>query len=61
MDRPPNSRHECIVFLFSFLGDANGDKVIRTDQPMFVAWAVGNINPSGLVAKHTRRTIGKNY
>ncbi|XP_072030814.1 uncharacterized protein [Amphiura filiformis] len=39
-------------------GDANGDKIIRTDQPMYIVWGIGNLNPSGTVAKHNRRTIG---
>ena len=41
-------------------GDQVTDKAIRTDQPMYIAWGIGPINPTGTAAKHRERTIGKN-
>ena len=40
-------------------GDPNTDKDIRIDQPMYIAWGIGPINPTGTAAKHRQRTIGK--
>ncbi|XP_038046212.1 protein Skeletor, isoforms B/C-like isoform X2 [Patiria miniata] len=34
------------------------DKVILTDQEMYISWALGSINPDGRVAKHIKAPLG---
>ncbi|XP_072042772.1 protein Skeletor, isoforms B/C-like [Amphiura filiformis] len=36
-------------------GDTTGDQVIPIDEDVYIAWAVGPINPSGLAAKHRQQ------
>ncbi len=57
--------HQLLVIFCYYLctGDSEADKVIRTDQPMYIAWGIGPINGVGTTAKHHpgQRTIGKKY
>ena len=48
------------TFNITIAGDTNTDKVFRTDQPMYIAWGIGPINPAGHTAKHRQRAVGKN-
>ncbi len=36
-------------------GDTNGDQVIPIDKDVYIAWADGPVNPSGLAAKHRQQ------
>ena len=39
-------------------GETAYDRPIKTDEEVYIIWALGDLNSNGMVTKHTKRTPG---